>query len=724
MYIILFSNILVWLLGYQVYNKDLVLLSGRYHYRFGAAQFISYVAIVLLSLISCFQIPSFSSAIWQLVAGLFIAFFLEWIISRINPSKTYYTLALRLGYVLLLSLVLSFTYYTTPLLFGVMGWYVRNIRFGGPHKNTLIIAKYLRRKPQQYHHTSASVSIPPEMPDFSNAGNHREDQPTTKQYDVTEYGILPDTKEDLIEKVQALINEVGERGGGTIFFPKGRYLFNKSGRKEFLQINYSNITIEGEIGSGNSLLTELVNCGNTVNGEKNPWLSPFFITTGETLQGSNVFFGLQFRKKKSLVMRSDSMSDPGSDGDILTPPFATKVTKSSNKGETILYVENASSIGKYIMLGLYNTDKEASLLKDILGQDVIRPEWQAAMRAGEEEAPSFQWLVEVQAILDEHTIELVQPLWRDCDIRYEPAIFNVPMLESIVIKDLKLSSSWNGMFKHHGQKYYYRRSQAQEMDYGWNGINMKRVAHGAVQNVILDNFTNPLYVLDSRNVTCEHITIKGNDGHQGIKIYEHACENLFRDIRFYNHYSDMMGGEGNAYGNVFSDVWYMNPCFNPVNFDFHGFSEGPMSPPSYNLFENVHGFSYIESGGSLHMKPSCARANVFWNCYHEGEKKRSFLFKQNYHPKITLKDLILISIASFKKVLKHRIKTPSGILLTFKDEKEHFSQKFIMSYTDISQFYTDFYLYGLHSSFDLSLLDSGRVHISSENRTCIPESIV
>ena len=43
---------------------------------------------------------------------------------------------------------------------------------------------------------------------------------------------------------------------------------------------------------------------------------------------------------------------------------------------------------------------------------------------------------------------------------------------------------------------YYSVGQAQEMDYGWNAINMKRVAHGAISNVIIQNYTNPLYIID------------------------------------------------------------------------------------------------------------------------------------------------------------------------------------------------------------------------------------
>lgn len=102
------------------------------------------------------------------------------------------------------------------------------------------------------------------------------------------------------------------------------------------------------------------------------------------------------------------------------------------------------------------------------------------------------------------------------------------MLEDIVIQDIRIESKWNGLFRHHGYPLYYSVGQAQEMDYGWNAINMKRVAHGAISNVIIQNYTNPLYIMDSRNITVEKIIIRGSDGHQGIKLYEHACDNLVR----------------------------------------------------------------------------------------------------------------------------------------------------------------------------------------------------
>lgn len=61
-----------------------------------------------------------------------------------------------------------------------------------------------------------------------------------------------------------------------MYFPQGKYLFNKNeNSKAFLQINYSNIILEGELDSAGNPLSELINCNNTLNDEKFPWLSPF-----------------------------------------------------------------------------------------------------------------------------------------------------------------------------------------------------------------------------------------------------------------------------------------------------------------------------------------------------------------------------------------------------------------------------------------------------------------
>lgn len=597
-------------LSAQVQISDLRLLTGHYNFRLRGAQRLTFLSLLLVFIVLLEEYLSQGIHLLVLpeaVLALFAWRISEWMLARWSPLRIAYSSVFRLMVISALSVFFSFWGGFSLLPFVLVGLSFRNSPFGTVHGKPFWLA---------YRLGCHQVSVK----------DDRQSYPTATVYDVTKYGILPNTGQDVLTKVQQLIDEVGDKGGGVVFFPRGRYLFNTSGDSAFLQINYSHVTLEGEVDEHGRLVSELVICNPTVRGKKNPWLSPFFITTGEALQSSNQFWGIDFKRPKAVCMESSSLSDPGSDGRILTAPFATKVIESSPAGSYMLKVEDSSRAGKYVLLGMYNTTRDGNLIKELLGVDTLRQEWKTALRAGDECAPSFQWLVEVSRVVDSHTIELVRPLICDCQMKYEPALFNVELLESIHIRNLHLNSCWNGLFHHHGLPLYYSVGQAQEMDYGWNAINMKRTVHSTIEHVAISNFTNPLYVQDSREVTVRNVTVNGYDGHQGMKVYCHTCDCLFENIDFYCHYADMMGGEGNAYANVFRNVRYLNPTFNPVDFDFHGFSEGPMGPPAYNVFEQVEGFRYIKGAGAVYMQPACGAHNVWRDIDTAGERRGEQLF--------------------------------------------------------------------------------------------------
>lgn len=683
------------LIAIQISINDLKLLSGQYNYKWRISNWISIIcACIILASFVVDCLINRCNTIAYVVAGGIISVTWLWLMAKWNTKSP------AIGYLLIwFPLAISYCFFSlydiiTFSPFALYGFYYRNCPFGNLFGKRLLLLQHKSLKYPSLKKTNCGSQGHCEMdmlhiPDFSFAGCHLADSLNLEipVYKVTDEGILPNTGEDVTQKVQLLIDKVGRQNGGRIYFPKGRYLFNMNkAERTFLQINHSNIILEGEVDDKGNPIAELVNCNHTLNGERNPWLSPFFITTGESLQRSNIFWGIQFKKKKNIITRSGSLADPGSDGTILTPKYATIVTKEASKGDSVLKIANAASLRgtKYIVLAMFN-NPEGDLIRDILSTDTLRPEWGTAQRAGDEIAPSYQDLLEIKAINeDTQEITLTNPLRRNIALKYHPEIYSVDMLEHICIRNLKISSKWNGLFRHHGFPIYYSVKQSQEMDYGWNGINMKRVAHGIIENVVFKNLTNPLYIMDSRNVTVRNIIFTGYDGHQGIKVYEHACDNLFQNIEFKCHYADMMGGEGNAYGNVFSNVHYTNPYFKPVDFDFHGFSEGPMSPPSYNLFECIYGFTHIKAGGALYNQPACARENVWWNIETEGEKKEDNLFiSYSYLPKGKLRQYVsAIRHAMVKAMQKKTLslsyareeyhKRLAEMKMTYINPKEHY----------------------------------------------------
>lgn len=630
----------MWLIAMQISIPDIRRFLGKVHNRWLRSNTIA--AICTAGVIGVILCDCLTVGIVATLIAVILAFFLSivwlWIMSRINTKS--FPIAAVLIFIPILMSARFMSKYGVDILssFAVFGFYYRNCPFGNLFGKRFLLLNSYEGTSEDSFVKEGEIDVDQEfinsLQDFSYAGCHHE-RKKLSVYDVSKEGIQPDGREDVLPALQQLIDRVGASGGGCIFFPKGRYLLNKNAKSpQCLQINYSNITLEGEIDSNGRPLAELVNCSSTARGERNPWLSPFMITTGEKLQESNMFWGIQFKKKKNLFTRSGSLSDPGSDGKILTPPFATTVVTSAKRGEDKLTVKDASKLRnkKYVMLAMFNRE-DGDLIRDILDVKDLRPEWKTALRAGPEMAPSYQTLLEIESIDEKNnTVTFTQPLRRDINIENTPELYTVEMLEDVNIRNLVISSKWNGLFCHHGFIVYYSAKQAQEMDYGWNGLNMKRVAHGRVENIIFKNLTNPLYLMDSRNITVENILFCGYDGHQGIKIYEHSCDNLLRHIEFINHYADMMGGEGNAYGNVFSYVRYTNPYLKPVDFDFHGFSEGPMSPPSYNLFENIQGFSHIKGAGALYHQLAWARENLWWNIEMSGGNEIDRLVLDCYSP--------------------------------------------------------------------------------------------
>ncbi len=625
------------IVGLQLCLRELRLLSGRYNYVVRPAQACSFVsaaigiALVAIVVTSVISGETIGAIILKLLLALLLLVVEEWLLAKRRPRTIWQSWIPRAIIILIYACACARP--TALLVAFLAGVYLRNSPFGAAHIKPLCLEHSLRKRPN-----------------------------------VAPIIALKAIGDDQTEIIQRALDELGQSGGGTLRLSPGTFHINLRA-EQFLQINYSNVALEGSVDDQGRLLTTLVSHQPTVRGHKHPWLSPFAITAGEQLQASNEFWGVDFRKKRQSFTRSNSLSDPGSDGTILTPPFATHVTADALRGERLLTVDDSSRVGRYVLLVLYNTSPDGNLIKELLGMDTLRDEWTIANRAGKEEAPSYQWLVEVSRVIDAHTIEIAEPLLRDCPLLYTPALFNVAMLERVAIRNLHLSSTWNGQFRHHGFPLYYSVSQAQEMDYGWNAINLKRVAHGEIRNVVISNFSNPLYLVDAYHNSVSDLHIEGYDGHQGIKLYMHSCHNTIERVVFTNHYADMLVCEGNAYGNLFADISYANPEFNPVDYDFHGFGEGPFAPPSDNLFTQIRGFRYVKHAGSVTHLPSAALNNAWVATISEGERRGDhFFYNMTYRPKHGLTRWVYALGYAAAMVQKTRALSPKNFIANVKEK--------------------------------------------------------
>ncbi|NMH86306.1 family 43 glycosylhydrolase [Flavivirga algicola] len=454
--------------------------------------------------------------------------------------------------------------------------------------------------------------------DFSKAGyayGEQDFQYPGSIIDVTSKDIYPNTGEDLTKKVQALIDETGKNGGGVLYFPKGKYTFNTNPNNvDFLKIDYDNIVIRGE-GQGEEG-TIFYNSTSLLNKEPNPWLSPTLIRYGYKIQGVDHFWGAAPLKYNGAKISKKSEQK------IYEAPKLTSVTHKAVKGSKNLRVKNTTALkaGDVVLLAMYNTNGSNKLIKKVLNYtDVeLTPDLESANRAEKEGVASFQALVEIERIISGDQILLRQPLLMDIDMEFQPMLLSAPMVRNVGIENLRFASAWDGNYKHHANR---------DVDYGWNAVNFCRVAHGWMKNVTIDNYTNPIYLQDSKNVTLDSIFITGKHGHSGIKVYAHASDNLIQNVNIQMNFSHVLSGEGNATRNVFRKITMDKQMESEGDFDFHGFAHYTYGPASHNLFEEITGLRFIYGGGAPRNFPHTSINNVWWNIESTDVKGTKELFK-------------------------------------------------------------------------------------------------
>lgn len=424
------------------------------------------------------------------------------------------------------------------------------------------------------------------IPNFSYAGYEYGEEfslnATNLIVNVKDFGASGSDSDDDTKAINNAIDFVGRGGGGIVFLPKGKYYVNSDIRQtEIITINHSNIVLKGEgVGPGGTIIYSR----NSTLQLNNPWLSPFIVHTGLNLHNTSSFHSISDEKVLGYL------------------------TKDGLAGRRIIELTSTSDIkpGDVIFIGMRNTDDSGNLMKDLMSPLTFEPFQTSYLNAGVRRDPSYQWMVEVEKVIDEHRILLCQPLNRDIGLKYEAFVTKTSLLTNIGIESVRFESEWNGEYVHHGNA---------EMDYGWGAICMHRVIHGWINNVTINNYTQTVHLVNSKNVTVSNVRITGGEGHYGPKMYS-SSDNLVQNIQIDAKRTHGVGLEGCSFGNVFRNVEHKYTA--PI--DLHGISDVGFCPPMYNLFENIRGVSAIAGGGAPQNLPHAGEGNVFWNIEMTGWK--------------------------------------------------------------------------------------------------------
>lgn len=437
---------------------------------------------------------------------------------------------------------------------------------------------------------NSSASI---LPNFAYAGygwgKYEIDRTRSKTILVSDFGAIADDGQDDTQAIQDAIDAAGKiKGGAVVSFPAGTFHVNMDSSKlDIIRINYSNIILRGA-GSGKNG-TVIFSGSQTTQAEDNsPWLSPFVFHTGLNLFGTDRFFS---------VHELDTYA---------------KLTKDAKKGDSRLVLETTEGLkfGDYLMVSMRNTTDKGDLMNHMM-HPLEYEEFQTSYsEAGINGDASFQYIVQLDRVIDEHTISIKQPLHNDILTQFRAKVSRVPMLAGIGIEGFHFECDYQGGYKHH---------LTREHDYGWGAICMHRVAHGWVSNVSMHNYVQNVHLVNSRNVTVNDITMTGLDGHYGVKMYS-SSDNLVENIDVKAKYTHGPGLEGCCFGNVYRNIQLKHPS--PV--DFHGISDVGFCPPMYNLYENMKNLTAAAGGGAPQNIPHAGEYNVFWNLEMSGIKHGNF----------------------------------------------------------------------------------------------------
>lgn len=412
----------------------------------------------------------------------------------------------------------------------------------------------------------------PALRDFSYAGQKRA-VPAGKRYEARDFGVAPDTDEDMTGKIQFALDSIGKAGGGTLALEPGRYLLGGSSPAERgVALNYSNVTIAGA-GSGCDG-TVFYAEGHTLR-EGEPWLTKGLFHTGRNLLCD------RFLSPKMLGQPIPILCDAAQGARGVCVP-----------------AEEAKRLppGECVILCMYDSPA-GDLARELIWPLEPDEAWSDLLTANERGSAPYQWLAEVSRT-EGGEVWFDRPILREIRARYRPCLYRVPMLEDIALCDIRIESAWDG------GGYYHHKNP--EVDYGWNGVVFHRVRNGCIRNVWLHQFTQGIQLRDCKNVTVREITISGQDGHYGVKCYAHTTDCLVDGVDIYPAFTHGLGVEGTVQGNVFRKVRFHSAA---TEIDLHG---GGL--PAFNLFEEVEGIAKISGGGAVFNLPYCGQGNVYWNC--------------------------------------------------------------------------------------------------------------
>lgn len=358
----------------------------------------------------------------------------------------------------------------------------------------------------------------PNIPNVSFAGYQFSERPlpTPKIVaKVKDHGAKGDGQNDDSAAFQLAINDAKQKGGGAISIPAGHYKLSK-----VIVLDDSNLVLRGE-GSGNTILEFADPISRLV-----PWCDGSF------------YGGL-------IWVEQGGPAERPVDVEINIQPLANSVpiVNSAKQGDFELEV----------------SADNAAKLKPLIGK-MVRIAWtggrELAMQiAGHESMAAFDWkswreLYDGQMTwiwgnqiesVDDTRIRFKKPLRMDAKAGGVCIGTDSPYLTEVGIEGLTIQFPSTSYLGHH-------------KEHGYNGLFLRRVAHGWVRDVRVVNADNGLNLSgECINCTVTDFQLTGRPNHHGTMMRYLSHDNLMQSFRIASKPIHGINTEGQSSGNVWRD---------------------------------------------------------------------------------------------------------------------------------------------------------------------------
>lgn len=440
------------------------------------------------------------------------------------------------------------------------------------------------------------------LPDFSYAGYRWGEVPipeaieTHTVIDVTDFGAVPDDRQDDTEALQRALQAAHDTEGPVVLqLPPGRFILT-----DILYIERSDFVLRGA-GSGEG--------GTTLYMPRPLEQLPTPKYMGE-LEEYLVSNDKRQRERDRGVDEPYSLYSwaggfiwtnyPGARGKTYMatydePQHRLATVESGRRGEHTLKVADASALvpGQLVRINWYNTEGEESSLLDYLydykeGLEIGLRHW---------ENPDVALTRQEVTItgIEGRTVHLKEPLLHDLRPEWQPDLTTWDHIREVGIEHLRF-------------EFLYEEYRYHHVEYGFNAIYLTNTAHSWVRDVTFVNGDSGVLTDMCSNITIENVDIFGRQYHYGVHYgdcYNMLARNVYVAAPVVHTFSFNTGSR--------MCVYTQSAATHAPTLDQH-------SGLNYqNLFDDIVVYQAdpdhdaIATGGARYWKPSHAAFPVFWN---------------------------------------------------------------------------------------------------------------